>query len=269
MRLLTLNVHAWQEEHQLDKINTLAKVIHENRYDVIALQEVSQLYNEPIEYDHIRADNYGLLVQKELEKLGSNDYTLYWDVSHYGYDIYEEGLALLVRHPAINVESFYISASQDIDFWKSRKIVGGTFDIKGERVALYSCHLGWWNDEEESYTSQVDRLLNKADEHDSFILMGDFNSASIVKGEGYEYLLKSGLYDTHTLAHTKSGQNTIEGTIAGWDQNSSGLKIDYILTNWGAHVTASRVIFDGENKPVISDHYGLDVDLRLSNNKQK
>ena len=38
MKILTLNVHAWIEENQLEKIDILAKTIEENQYDVIALQ---------------------------------------------------------------------------------------------------------------------------------------------------------------------------------------------------------------------------------------
>lgn len=42
MKLLTLNCHSWQEDNQIEKIKYLAKVIQEEEYDVIALQEVSQ-----------------------------------------------------------------------------------------------------------------------------------------------------------------------------------------------------------------------------------
>ena len=45
MKLLTLNCHAWQEENQMEKIQYLAQVIKEKQYDIIALQEVSQLIN--------------------------------------------------------------------------------------------------------------------------------------------------------------------------------------------------------------------------------
>ena len=46
MKLLTLNCHSWREENQLDKIKYLAKVISEEKYDVITLQEVSQRLND-------------------------------------------------------------------------------------------------------------------------------------------------------------------------------------------------------------------------------
>ena len=43
MKLLTLNVHAWLEANQAEKIEILADTIVEKGYDIIALQEVNQL----------------------------------------------------------------------------------------------------------------------------------------------------------------------------------------------------------------------------------
>ncbi len=45
MKLLTINVHSWLEENQLEKLNILAKTIVEKKYDVVAMQEVNQLIN--------------------------------------------------------------------------------------------------------------------------------------------------------------------------------------------------------------------------------
>ena len=58
MKLLTLNCHSWQEKEQLEKINHLAKVIKEQDFDVIALQEVSQHMNEAQFKGNLKADNY-------------------------------------------------------------------------------------------------------------------------------------------------------------------------------------------------------------------
>ena len=38
MKLLTLNVHAWLEANQVEKIEILAETIVEKGYDIIALQ---------------------------------------------------------------------------------------------------------------------------------------------------------------------------------------------------------------------------------------
>src|SRR5690625_2594746 len=262
MKFLTINVHGWQEEDPLEKMKQLAAEIHMNRYDAVALQEVSQHRDTEIAYSNIRTDNYGLLLNHELAKLGSADYELFWDISHYSFDVYEEGLALLVRHPHEKVESFYITDSTSIDNWKSRSIVGGTWQINGQPISLYTCHLGWWDDQDEDYQTKVDRLIKKAEiDNHPLLLLGDFNVADHIKNEGYDYLLSKGLYDTHQLADQQFGESTIIGYIAGWAGNKKDLKIDYIFANWQADVKESRIVFNGIDGPVISDHFGVAVIL--------
>lgn len=263
MKLLTLNVHAWQEDNQMEKINKLAKVIHDKRYDVVALQEVSQHRDCALESGLLREDNYGLLLKKRLESLGSDDYELLWDMSHYGYGVYEEGIALLVRHPVQQKRSFFITTSTSMDVWKSRKIVGADLLVDDHPLAVYSCHLGWWGDEDEPYESQVSRLIDEAGKHKQFMLLGDFNSPDDKTNEGYTCLLAQGLYDTHPTAEHKSGHATIQGDIAGWNGNRDGLKIDYVFSNWKSNVKKSAVIFDGDHHPIISDHFGVEIELDL------
>mgnify|MGYP001650607093 CR=1 FL=1 len=53
MKILTINVHAWLEENQMEKIDILARDIAEKQYDVIAMQEVNQLMNNKIIFDDI------------------------------------------------------------------------------------------------------------------------------------------------------------------------------------------------------------------------
>ena len=69
MKLLTLNCHSWQEENQIEKIQYLAKVIQEEEYDVIALQEVSQSIQAENVCGNKKEDNFGLLLLEELKAL--------------------------------------------------------------------------------------------------------------------------------------------------------------------------------------------------------
>lgn len=67
MKLLTLNCHSWHEENQLNKICYLAETIKEMMYDVIALQEVSQLLcSQQVKYSHFYCQN------KLLDKLSNS-----------------------------------------------------------------------------------------------------------------------------------------------------------------------------------------------------
>ena len=58
--------------------------------------------------------------------------------------------------------------------------------------------------------------------------MGDFNNP--VGQQGYQTILASPLkpQDSHTAAKEATGEATVEGTIAGWDDNKHALKIDYV-----------------------------------------
>ncbi|MBN8199194.1 endonuclease/exonuclease/phosphatase family protein [Bacillus sp. NTK034] len=261
MKLLTLNCHSWQEDQQLEKIKILAETIKENFYDVIALQEVSQHFKAPLIDGHIREDNYALLLIEELRKIGVDDYVFIWDFSHIGYDIYEEGLAIMTRHEIKEDHSFFITNNRDRKNWKTRKIVGIKLVLQDRPISFYSCHLGWWHDEEECYKFQVESLLAKVPKDESAFLMGDFNSSAYVRNEGYDFLTGNGLYDTYELASRKDSGVTVKGKIAGWDNNKHDMRIDLILSAQPVQPKYSRVIFNGTHKPIISDHYGVEIEM--------
>ncbi|KMJ59272.1 endonuclease [Bacillus sp. LL01] len=268
MNLLTLNCHSWQEENQMKKIQHIAHAIKEKAYDVIALQEVSQSIDAEVVQGNIKGNikrnNFGLILQQELEKLGVPDYELVWDFAHMGYDTYEEGLAILTRHPIKHTHSFFVSKSTNTDCWKTRKIVGVTVEVKGVEMSFYTCHLGWWSDEEEPAKYQMEQLLKQVRGTEPYFLMGDFNNSAHIKGEGYEYLTSAaGLHDTYLLASEKDSGVTVEGKIAGWDENKQDLRIDLILASYPPEVTSSKVVFNGSNREVVSDHYGVEITLEI------
>lgn len=261
MKLLTLNCHSWQEENQLEKIKIIAKEIKEKSYDVISLQEVSQLVSEKNIDDKIKENNFALVLLKELSNLGVKDYKMLWDFSHIGFDIYEEGIAILTKHEIRENYSFFISKNKDQNYWKTRKIIGATINVNGNLMDFYCCHLGWWHDEEESFKSQVDSLVKNVKFDKPTFFMGDFNNNALVKNEGYDYLINKGLYDTFELAQFKDEGITLKGEIDGWKDNLKDMRIDLVLTNEKITVKSSKVIFNGQNKPMVSDHYGVEVEI--------
>ena len=91
--------------------------------------------------------------------------------------------------------------------------------------------------------------------------MGDFNNDGFIKGEGYDYLLSKGLMDTYNLAIEKDCGITVEGEIAGWEGKKENKRLDIIFTTEDIRVLKSNVIFNGENKKIISDHYGVEVEI--------
>lgn len=263
MKLLTLNCHSWQEDHQLDKINYLAQTIKENDYDVIALQEVSQHMLGKQFKGQLKTDNYVVVLQEALQKIGVTDYEVVWDFSHIGFQVYEEGLCLLSKHPVIEKESFFISQTQDILNWQARRIIRAMINYKGELIDFYSCHLGWWGDSAEPSKVQFDNLNKRIVRERRSFLMGDFNNHAGIEGEGYTYTSQLGWLDTYQLAQVKDEGYTVKGKIHGWNTNSADLRLDYIFTTDHVEVLKSQVIFNGDNKNVISDHYGVEVEVKL------
>lgn len=262
MRLLTLNCHSWQEEQQDEKIAILAQTIVERDYDVIALQEVSQLAEGEIQPDGLKEKNFGTRLLQELAALGRKD-EMVWAFAHIGFEIYEEGVAILTKHPIIGRDTFIVSKANDPLIWKTRAIAHATIDYHGQPIDFFSCHLGWWTDEEEPYTGQIDALVSHLSEDRLAFLLGDFNNHAERQDEGYDYILSKGLHDTYTLASEKDSGITIQGAIAGWSGNKEDLRIDYIFANQPVTVTSSRVIFNDDHKPVVSDHFGVEIDVAL------
>ena len=184
-----------------------------------------------------------------------------WDYSHIGYDIYEEGIGILTRHPIVNTESFFISKGEDRSYWKTRKILKATVDIDGTETDFYTCHLGWWEDEEEPFKYQADKLLSKDSKDRLAFFMGDFNNNANVRNEGYDYMISKGLKDTFILAKEKDSGVTVKGKIAGWEENKVDMRLDIIFANKEISVKNSAVVFNGDNEAVISDHYGVEVTI--------
>ncbi len=263
MKLLTLNVHAWQEENQMGKLEMLARDIASERYDVIALQEVMQSIEAPLVKDNIKKDNYALVLLELLKKLGVEDYDFVWDMAHYGYVTYEEGLAIISRHPITSHESFFVSNLEDMHNWKTRKIVKASMSYEGQDIQFFSGHFGWWEDDVEPFKSQFDRLMQYIPEEGLSFLMGDLNNDANVRGEGFDYVKEKGFYDTYELALEKDDGLTIIGSIAGWDNNEAGRRIDYILSSKPVDVQQSSVRFNGKETPVVSDHAGVAVTIAL------
>ena len=193
--------------------------------------------------------------------MGGPKYNSFWDLSKVVRNEYEEGSAILCRQPIVRASCFTVSKSEDRDDVKARKIVKVVTTVEGNEIDLYSCHLGWWHDEIEPFEYQCNRLVEQVDEDRLSILMGDFNNNANLRDQGYDYLMNKGFYDTYTLAQKKDKGATVQGEIAGWKGNKVDLRIDLILANEKVDVISSSVIFNGTYKEIVSDHYGVEVEL--------
>ncbi len=261
MKLLTINVHSWLENNQLEKLDTLAKTIVEKKYDVIAMQEVNQLINSENVYSNIKKDNFGKMLLDKINSYGESGYSYYWTYSHIGFDKYEEGLAILAKGKVCDVEDFYCTSHQDIHSISSRKILKVTLEINNQTIEFYSCHMNLPTCEDENIRENLYNLVNHTDDSNLKIFMGDFNTDYFNQKKDYNMIIEMGLFDTYEMAQKKDDGVTVYKNISGWEDSMNKKKLDYIFSNRELNVTESSVIFNNTNYPIISDHNGLEVTI--------
>ena len=176
MKLLTINVHAWMEKNQMEKIDILAKTIAEKDYDVIAMQEVNQLMTQPVVYADVREDNYGWVLLNKIAEYTDTTYYYHWSNSHIGYGKYEEGIGILTKHVLKGTDDFYCTRSQTVNSISSRKVISAEIEYNGKVMEFYSCHMNLPTCETEKMDKSIQTILNRNEDDIIKVLMGDFNT---------------------------------------------------------------------------------------------
>lgn len=273
MKLMTLNTHSLVEENYEKKLDIFVKGVISERPDIIALQEV----NQSIDADLVKSKPEGYFKAEKTIKLKSDNHILnvYEKLKNAGfmyhftitppkrsYGKFEESVGIMSFSPILEVSIKTISKVNDYENWKTRKIVG----IRTKEYPqswFYSVHFGWWNDSDEPFLNQWKNTLDELSGKENVWLMGDTNSPDI-KGESYEEIVKSGFYDSYILSDKKDDGFTVEGIIDGWRDkgiSGDGMRIDQIFTDKKIPVKSSRVIFNGKYFDVVSDHFGVIVEV--------
>lgn len=249
LRLLTLNLHCWQEPDAERKLAEVAAAIAELGIDVVALQEVGEPLRDP-------ERNAARVIQRHLREHGLA-YDFAWDWPHIGFHRWREGLAVLVRGRVLAADSRYVTRSHERKLWKSRMAL--TVDLQtetGARLTLVNTHLGWFNDREEPFTEQWQRLLAGLPRTSNPVFIaGDLNQPA--GGPGHALIAATpGLVDCDVLDWP-----TFPGDIAGWE-GEAGSRIDYVLRlGPGPDSVASQRLFTDGERPMVSDHYAVCVDF--------
>ena len=280
MKLITLNTHSLVEADYPEKLRLFAEAVLRERPDVIALQEVNQSRTvAPVDWENleesgfvacgevsgeseipVRRDNHAYRLAELLGRKG-NPYFWSWVPAKVGYGKYDEGTALFCRFPILEAKWFYSTGTRDYEDWKTRKVLGICVEIEGEKRRFFSVHMGWWGDETEPFEEQWKRIEARTKTYAGMEcwLMGDFNAPAHVKGEGYQLVRESGWFDTYDLARSRDTGFTVRGSIDGWREGApqDGMRIDYIWVNRRVSVRRSAVVFDGNNYPIVSDHFGV------------
>ena len=213
-------------------------------------------------------DNHAAVVANRLRQAGIECYWVWFPIK-LGYDKYDEGVAILsLGRPIRCVDKFPISKVNDYYNWRTRAVLG--VQVEGLDDWFYSLHMGWWDDSENGFLEQW-KILSSCIAGKRLCgpvwLMGDFNAPDVVTGQSYEHMTACGWIDTYRIAQFKDCGITVPGVIDGWrkklqGKHIDGMRLDYIWCNQKKEVISSRVMFNGMKEPVVSDHFGVLIQIK-------
>lgn len=272
LKLLTLNTHSWLEVHQLHKIRTLAKFIVDHEIDVIALQEVNQLSDEPptdtpVNFlpvcEHpLKDSNFGLFLMRYLAELTPQPYTFSWVDSHEGWGLYDEGLMMITRLPVLSAHRLVVS-HEYYTFHDVFRRCALAFEIATEHGPAWfvSVHMNWWVMHEtalfEHDFASLDQQIRRLADDAPIFLLGDFNNDAAIADEGYAQIRSLGWADAFDHARQREGEFTVHKSIAGWEEAIRTMRLDYIFSSHPIPFDSHRVVFADNTEAAISDHSGL------------
>lgn len=301
LRILTLNLHTYQEidspgmpESELTEelawqrveayatiFDRIAHGIAELDPDIVCLQEVG-------EWAAVNSDSRGEfefgssdsnMVHQILTRLPDRHYYYTMDWSHFGWNVWLEGSAILSKYPLTYSDSRFISGPDTVPHsndWKSRNVPMAKLEVPGlGEVSAFSVHTGWWDDPDEPFQQQYTRLLEWVEDITASsavtILCGDFNVAA--GSPGYEFMLgDSGFVDHYARANPEGFLDATIGAGAdGWETSEQGQRIDYILLNNDSALGAiqARRVFTSREFGRVSDHVGVFLELKLAETVRK
>ena len=262
LKVLTLNLHTYQEENQLEKFATIARAIRERGIDLVCFQEVGEHWNDGA---GDWASNAARLINEQLPA----PYHLPVDWSHLGFERFREGVAILSRHPFVFTDSGYVSDNQDPYDIHSRKIVMAQVQVPYfGLVNVFSAHLSWPSG---GFYPQFERLQKWADdkqtpETTATLVCGDFNVPA--GSEAYRAIVDTGEFEDQYLkiaappAFQKIFRERTGDAAALLARDG---RIDYLWLRRGDRLRAiaAEELFTPARYGRVSDHAGYEVEFEL------
>ncbi len=247
MKIISLNLHCLMESNQDIKLKRVAKFIKDNYIDVCLFQEVAQHKDMKIIYDNIKEGCNLEFILKELP-----DYSFYFQAKKLGFEVFEEGLAILTKNKMTNTGYVYLSKSTDYNNWLTRIALYSSY----QGVTFYNIHLGWTCGD-ETYENQVDKLSLMALNQDNLVfILGDYNCC--MYSDQYNYFKNKGFISIGE----KFIDPVLNPTFNFELDNKQTLNrvIDHVFVNKDVIIKEYKVLFS--DNPV-SDHnmIYLEVDL--------
>ena len=233
MNLLTINTHSWLEEEPLKKLEEIAKVILSSESGIIALQEVNQkVASKKVPLEQLTTFcpvatqtpiHEDNFAYLIVQYLAEKGQHYYWS-----WEMSHIGYAIyeegnaLLSKCPLTSEALLISESQETTNYRTRKILVAETESSKGTLTVVSGHFSWWE--------------------------------TPCTGFAYEWLQLEKYLATRQQPLVISGD--------GWEENEAALRIDsaFVPNQW--HVRKYEVIFDGRKTPIVSDHFGLLIQLK-------
>ena len=262
LRMLTLNLHCYQEDNQDYKFSLIARAIQDFNIDVICFQEVAENWNNG-------AGDWASNAARVINEKLPSPYFLHADWSHLGFNRYREGVAILSRHPFTATDAGYISSSQDVYNINARKAVMAQINVPYfGLVNVFSVHLSWPS---EGFSEQFERLRQWANARHTgpvtaTLLGGDFNIKA--GSESYRHIANTRDFeDQYLKAASPQVFNKVyrqEPPNAQECLKQDG-RIDFIYMKSGGPlcVTDARELFTEKSYGRVSDHTGYYLEFEM------
>lgn len=184
--VLSVNLRTWQESRARQKLMRVAEAVEVLRPDFVCLQECAQHRDatpvsapSAIEGDvPIRSDHAALLVCHEVSRATGQPWRFTWGWAHYGFNVFEEGLAVMTPHPVLSVDQAWLSAERSPRSLDSRKAVRLRADLRGRPVDVVSTHLSLGAEARDVQIANLaDWVRDRMDRPDAVaVVAGDFNA---------------------------------------------------------------------------------------------
>lgn len=276
MRMLTLNCHSLLNYDSDRQIQEIVDQIVREEIDVLSLQEANQSqladavaedeleslgYKEPAEESAvIKSDNFACRLSRALKKV-KLDFKWSWNQAYREADGLEWGVALFSRLCLTNVHSALISSS-DFAGNLTRRCVLLAQLVDETKTVVAAVHFNGENSSEFRYEwgNLMETIADLELSDHPVYLLGNFNVDAEVDTGSYKLMCQE-FDDTYCSAVSKGDGMTVRGKIDGWDDSGISERLDYILTNAQNEVSYSRVCFDGNIGPRISNHAGVLIEV--------
>ena len=247
MKVLSLNLHCFQEENRVEKLNRVADFIKENDIDVCLFQEVCQEHKNVVLENNIKMGNSANHIKNKL------GYNIYYHPVKIGFEIYDEGLAIISKLPITNTNHKTISYTTNYNQWHKRDLIW----CKVGQYTFFNVHVGWTH-ENEVGMNQINKIIEELNRHEErYFIAGDFNHPD---GSDEIKHFKKYVYSLADLAKIEpqlnpTFHNDLDSNIFGSNQ-----MIDFIFTNMICEVKDFKIVFNKESD-YVSDHNGILVEI--------